>query len=326
MFVGECYTFTPVALDSSNKVVHGAAMSWSSPNTSVAEVSSFGEVEAVGVGTTTVTVQSGNVTKQITIEVRSGTRPPGSNQQADLDPHTDCGDQQASMFAPQSAAGAPAQQSLIGADGVLYDWNPDPVPGSLATHFRNAVGNPRFTASSQSSAAVPTSTQLGSYNYQFNVPVVSVGGRGVGANPGPGWSMGYGKIIRNYNATATGDKSGIGSGNSPGDYLLVAGDGTRVRLAAKYDTAAGRWFHESDDGSFLKFNPISGEMRYPDGTRMIYGTVNGCLLPTALIGTNGGAVTMTYRDYCEGASCVRVFRHRTALSAVRDTLGRYVTF
>ena len=351
MFVGECYTFTPVALDSSNKLVHGAAMSWSSLTPAVATVSSFGEVEAVAAGTTTVTVQSGSVTKQIQIEVRSGTRPRGSNQQADLDPNTDCSDQQASMFAPQSAAGAPAQQNLIGADGVLYDWDPQAAPGSLATHFRNAVGNPRFTASSQSSAAVLTSTQLGSYNYQFNVPVVSVGGRGasanigmtlnsrvwnsdngkltfnyVGAYPGPGWSMGYGKIIRNYNATATGDKSGIGSGNSPGDYLLVTGDGTRIRLAAKYDTAAGHWFHESDDGSFLKFNPTSGEMLYPDGVRMIYGVVNGCLLPTAMIGANGDAITMSYRDYCEGASCVRVFRHRTALSAVRDTLGRYVTF
>jgi RHS repeat-associated protein len=251
------------------------------------------------------------------------------------------------MFAPQSAS--PAQQSLIGADGVLLDPDPDPAPGSLATHFRNAVGNPRFTARSQASAAVPTSAQLGSYNYQFNVPVVSVGGRGesasigmtlnsrvwnadngkltfnyVGAYPAPGWSMGYGKIIRNYNATATGDGSGIESGNSPGDYLLVTGDGTRIRLAAKYDNVS-RWFHESDDGSFLRFNPISGEMLYPDGARMIYGSVNGVLLPTAMIGTNGGAITMTYRDYCEGA-CVRVFRHRTALSAVRDTMGRYVTF
>src|SRR5262249_50662640 len=211
--------------------------------------------------------------------------------------------------------------------------------------FRNAVGNPRFTAKSQG-------VTLGSSNYQFNVPVVSVGGRGasanigmtlnsrvwntdngkltfnyVGAYPGPGWSMGYGKIIRNYNATATGDKSGVGSVNSPGDYLLVAGDGTRIRLAAKYDAATGRWLHESsDDGSFLQFDPRSGEMRYPDGSRTICSSVNGCLLPTAMIGVNGGAITMTYRDYCEGTSCVRVFRHRTALSAVRDTLGRYVTF
>jgi RHS repeat-associated protein len=351
MFVGERYTFTPVALDSANKVVHGAGMGWSSLNPAVATVSSFGEVKAVAVGTTTVTVQSGSASKQITIEVRSGTRPTGSNQQADLDPPTDCASEQASMFAPQSAADAPAQQSLIGSDGVLYDWDPDPAPGSLATHFRNAVGNPRFTARSQSSAAVPTSAQLGSYSYQFDVPIVSVGGRGasasigmtlnsrvwntddgkltfnyVGAYPAPGWTMGYGKIIRNYNATGAGDKSGVGSGNSPGDYLLVEDDGTRTQLVAKYDAAAGRWFHESDGDSFLQFNPISGEMRYPDGTRMIYSSVNGCLLPTAMINSNGGAITLTYRDYCEGESCLRVFRHRTALSAVRDTLGKYVTF
>src|SRR5262245_26970379 len=59
---------------------------------------------------------------------------------------------------------------------------------------------------------------------------------------------------------------------------------------------------------------------------MIYSSVNGCLLPTAMINRSGGAITMTYRDYCEGAACLRVFRHRTALSAVRDPLGRYVTF
>ncbi|HEU0177662.1 MAG TPA: PA14 domain-containing protein, partial [Blastocatellia bacterium] len=337
MFVDECYTFTPVALDSSNKVVHGAGMSWSSSNTAVATVSSFGEVEAWTVGTTTVTVQSGSVFTPIQIEVRTGRRPTGSNQQADLDTG-DCSGEQASMFAPKSGGVPEAQQNLIGADGVVLDWDPAPAPGSLATQFNNAVGNPRF------------STNLGSDNYQFNVPVVSVGGRGVSANigmtlnsrvwntdngkltfnyvgayPGPGWSMGYGKIIRNYNATATGDGSGMGSGNSPGDYLLVAGDGTRIRLAPKYDTAKGQWFHESDDGSFLHFNPISGEMLYPDGSRMIYSVVNGCLLPTAMIGTNGGMIGMSYRDYCEG-TCQRVFRHRTALSAVRDTLGRYVTF
>src|SRR5262245_1795537 len=373
MFVGECYTFTPIALAGNDTdgwhVVHGAGMSWSKPEDNIAEVSSFGEVEAKEVGYTTVTVQSGSVYKQITIEVRIGTRPTGSNQQADLDTG-DCAAEQASMFAPQSAArasaqqksaavapaqrksaaGAPAQQSLIGEDGVPYDWDPSSQLNSLAAQFRNAVGNPRFSATSQGGGGVPTSTQLGSDNYQFNVPVVSVGGRGVSASigmtlnsrvwntdngkltlnyvwavPCPGWSMGFGKIIRNYNDTDTGDGSGIGSGNSPGDYLLVAGDGTRIRLAAKYDAAAGKWFHESDDGSFLKFNPTSGEMFYPDGTRMIYGAVNGCLLPTSMIGTNGGVIAMSYRDYCEG-NCQQVFRHRTALNAVRDTRGRYVTF
>jgi RHS repeat-associated protein len=349
MFVGERYTLTPVALDSSQKVVHGVGMSWKSLNSAVAKVSSFGQAEAMAVGTATLEVQCGNVSELIQIQVLNGTRPTGSNQQADLDT-SNCAAEQASMYAPQSAAALSQQDFIFIEDGVTKDWDPGSEAGSQAAHFRNAVGNPRFTATSQAKAAVPTSTQLGSYNYQFNAPVASVGGRGasasigmtlnsrvwnvdngkltfnyVGAYPAPGWTIGYGKIIRNYNATATGDGSGVGSGNSLGDYLLVAADGTRIRLAAKYDATTGRWLHESDDGSFLQFDPRSGEMRYPDGSRMIYSSVNGCLLPTAMINSNGGAITMTYRDYCEG-NCLRVFRHRTALSAVRDTKGRYVTF
>ena len=350
MFVGERYTLTPVALNSNQKVVHGVGMRWSSLAAAIANVSSFGQVEAVAVGNTVVEVQCGNATKEIPIEVRSGMRPTGSNQEADIDPTNDCAAEQSSAFAPQSAAVPDAQPNLIGGDGVS-DWDPAPLADSRATHFRNAVGNPRFSATSQGGAGVPTSAQLGSSSYQFNVPVVSVGGRGVSANigitlnsrvwnsdngkltfnyigayPAPGWTMGYGKIIRNYNATATGNGSGVGSGNNPGDYLLVTGDGTRIRLAARYEAATDRWLHEADNGSFLQFDPRSGEMRYPDGSKMIYSSVNGCLLPTAMINSNGGAITMTYRDYCEGAGCLRVFRHRTALSAIRDTLGRYVTF
>jgi RHS repeat-associated protein len=353
MFVGERYTLTPVALavnplDGSKKVVHGAGMSWSSLSNDVAEVSSFGQVEAMAVGTTDVVVQCGAASKHIPVEVRSGRRDVSSNQQADIDPTNDCAAEQSFAYTPQSAASA--QQNLLEDEDEL-DWDPQPAPNSLAAHFRNAVGNPRFTATSQGSGGVPTSAQLGSYSYQFKAPVVTAGGRGmtadigmtlnsrvwnndngkltfnyVGAFPAPGWTMGYGKIIRNYNATAFGDHSGVGIGNSPGDYLLVADDGTRTPLNAIYEATTDRWFHESKEGSFLRFDPRSGEMRRPDGSRTVYSSVNGCLLPTAMIGANGGVITMTYRDYCEGAGCTRVFRHRTALSAVRDTLGRYFTF
>jgi RHS repeat-associated protein len=334
MFVGERYILTPVALDSGQKVVHGVGMSWSSSNTEVAGVSSFGQVEAMAVGNATVEVQCGSVSELIQLEVRPGTRPTDSNQHADIDPTNDCAAEQSSAFAPQSAAVASAQQNSIEPD-VLLDWDPSSERNSRAADFRNAVGNPRF------------GTNLSSANYQVNIPVVRVGGRGasasvgmtfnsrvwnvddgklkfnyVGAYPAPGWTVGFGKIIRNYNDTAT----GAGGNDDPGDYLLVTSDGTRIRLASRFDAAMGRWFHESDDGSFLHFDYRSGVMRYPDGSRTIYSSVNGCLLPTAIIGTNGGAITLTYRDYCEGAGCVRVFRHRTALSAIRDTWGRYVTF
>jgi len=52
---------------------------------------------------------------------------------------------QASTFALQSAA-ASAQQELIAVDVVSLEWDPEPDPGSRATRFRNAVGNPRFGA------------------------------------------------------------------------------------------------------------------------------------------------------------------------------------
>ena len=155
MFVGERYTLTPVALDvnpldGSKKVVHGVGMGWSSPNISVARVSSFGQVEAMGVGNTTVVVQCGGVSKHIPVEVRIGSRPTGSNQQADIDPTNDCAAEQSSAFAPQSAAVASAQQNLFeGEDGAQPDWDPAPAHNSLATHFRNAIGNPRFAATSR---------------------------------------------------------------------------------------------------------------------------------------------------------------------------------
>ena len=51
MFVGERYTLTPVALNGNQQVVHGVGMSWSSPRRRRRQVSSFGEVEAMAVGT-----------------------------------------------------------------------------------------------------------------------------------------------------------------------------------------------------------------------------------------------------------------------------------
>src|SRR2546428_11767806 len=134
-----------------------------------------------------------------------------------------------------------ARQSLVPiySDGAEPDIDPDPVFGSRATDFRNAVGHPRFSPAKRGGR---TSVQLGSDNYQFSVPVASVGGRGISAGiamsfnsrvwnndngtmtfnyvsafPAPGWSMGSDKIIRNYNPTATGENTGIGTANSPGD-------------------------------------------------------------------------------------------------------------
>ena len=125
---------------------------------------------------------------------------------------------------------------------------PEPIDGDSgdsvspnATAWYNVVGNPRYMPQEAiGNGGVNTKRKLGSYDYSFTAPVLSLGGRGVGVNlaltynsrlwnkendsiqfnygkgwPATGWTFGYGRIIENYDNTATGNKSGFGSGNSP---------------------------------------------------------------------------------------------------------------
>jgi len=115
-----------------------------------------------------------------------------------------------------------------------------------AAKFNNAVGSPRFTAQDVSPmGSSKTRRQLGSYNYTFTAPVLGLGGRGTGVGlalsynsrlwnkdgstmtfnynkgwPAAGWTLGYGRIIKNYDNTATGDGTGVGQFNRPGNGCL----------------------------------------------------------------------------------------------------------
>ncbi len=69
--IGETVTLTAVARDSSNAIIVGAPVSWTSSNESVATVSATGQVAAVGAGIATITAQSGPATAAATIVVGS---------------------------------------------------------------------------------------------------------------------------------------------------------------------------------------------------------------------------------------------------------------
>src|SRR5262249_30765305 len=167
----------------------------------------------------------------------------------------------------------------------------DPIDGSSVDPFSaaatapyNAVGSPRFGAEENSEVgAAKTKNTLGSYSFQFTAPILSLGARGVGTAlglvynsrlwekntssmtfnynkgwPAAGWSIGYGRIIQNYDNTGTGDQSGSGSSNAPGNYLLVQPDGSRILLQQYYDSPSARWLHKSTDGTFITFNLLNG--------------------------------------------------------------------
>ncbi|MGH9916620.1 MAG: Ig-like domain-containing protein, partial [Pyrinomonadaceae bacterium] len=101
LFVGESQAVTPLAMSSTQQVVHGASINYNSLNASIATVTSYGEVQARSVGTTSVEVGCETATMPITIEVREGTRPVGSNIVSDLDTEDGCAAEQATVYTEQ---------------------------------------------------------------------------------------------------------------------------------------------------------------------------------------------------------------------------------
>jgi hypothetical protein len=187
------------------------------------------------------------------------------------------------MVHARRAPGAAASSGLTGGFGgsaaaapfqILDGGSSDATSSAAAaTGPNNAIGSPRFAAKETTQgAAGKMSNLLGSSNYMFSAPVLSLPGRGIATNlamvyngqlwsmqpspsgnmmffdlnkswPAPGWSLGYGRLIPNYNGTAKGDSSGSTSANYPGDYLLIQSDGTRVTSRGNLDIAYGILVH-----------------------------------------------------------------------------------
>src|SRR5262249_38253745 len=167
---------------------------------------------------------------------------------------------------PSAAEGSGAISTLgrssAGAFFQLLDGNTGDATSSsvAAVGPNNAIGSPRFAATEQAKGAAKAKNILGSSDYVFTAPVLSLPGRGIATNlamvynsqlwsmdsggmmffdlnrswPAPGWNLGYGRLIVNYNGSKTGDGSGTTSANYPGDYLLIQSDGTRIPII-------GRW-------------------------------------------------------------------------------------
>jgi RHS repeat-associated protein len=228
----------------------------------------------------------------------------------------------------------------------------DPIDGdsgdtfaAQATDFGNALGTLRF-GPQEDGGSGPTKTRrnLGSYNYSFAAPVLGLGGRGVEANlaltynsrtwnkdgsamtfnynkgwPAAGWNLGYGRIIENYDNTATGDATGHGTANKSGNYLLIQPDGSRIHLSQVYDTVDAVWKHDSTDGTYLHFT-FTNKLEYPDGTVVKYSYVNNRLLPTSIRSRNGDLLTIAYRNKTTS------FKFRWAIDYITDSLGRVIRF
>jgi RHS repeat-associated protein len=219
---------------------------------------------------------------------------------------------------------------------------------AAATAPNNAIGSPRFAAKESTQGAGKIKNLLGSSNYVFAAPVLSLPGRGIATNlamvynsqlwsmqpgpsgntmffdlnkswPAPGWTLGYGRLIPNYNGTATGDASGNTVANYPGDYLLIQPDGTRIPLTGTWLNPTGFWY-TSNDGNFIQFNFVNNKIWYPDGTAIRFNWINNRVLPVVVQTRNGDQISIAYRTKSA------TFPVRVAIDHIIDTLGRSITF
>jgi RHS repeat-associated protein len=251
-----------------------------------------------------------------------------------------------------TAAGSPASAMFQGS--FLDGGNPDPAISSPATFISpgNVIGSPRFASIevARGGAQSKMKNVLGSADYVFTAPVLALGGRGVGASlgltfnsrlwskdqasgmifnlnkgwPTPGWSLGYGRLIPNFDNTARGDGLGTNANDYPGNWVLLEPDGTRTQLNGFWDFSSNVWHYISTDGRFLQsiFNqpPGTRNITYPDGTLVSFQLWNNRWLATDVETRNGDYIAITYRP----KSSVPPFRW--AIDFIEDSLGNFIRF
>jgi RHS repeat-associated protein len=238
--------------------------------------------------------------------------------------------------APSAAAG------LIRPRGVALFLRPpeeDPLPdnetGSMYSPS-NSVGSPpgRTTPGAVTPPVATGGTEMpGSSNFSFEVPVVSLPGRGLNLS----LALAYNSRLWNKSTDAWGNthvtydvdsgwpapgfRLGFGQIESQGSqgFTLTDADGTRHQLVKTNPSNQYDYNYESIDGTFIRFYGGQGwgTVTYPDGARVEYGAAGGGFrsYPTRIIDRNGNYMLVSY----VGGVGPRI-------STVQDTLGRYVRF
>ncbi|MBA2749896.1 MAG: RHS repeat-associated core domain-containing protein [Tatlockia sp.] len=192
----------------------------------------------------------------------------------------------------------------------------------------NQTGNPPGT---------PAADGAGTGNFQLSAPIISLPGRGIdlalnlnynsrlwnksGSEltydidrgfPGPGWSLGFGKVA--FMGTQ-------------GGCMMVDADGTRHGYTGQASSNSGLTYFTGNttDGSFIDYgcSIYPGESSYawanlPNGTQIIYsmyGPANDHIYPTLITDAQGNYISITYRN---GLG--------PQLETITDTMGRIISF
>jgi hypothetical protein len=271
-YENEGNTFTARPSDFLDRTVQGVKFSWESSDTTKLQIDDAGRARFLQPGLAWVTCRAGTATSTAPVLIRSGHRP----RQSDAEWRVD---QQALAVNGTIVGATEAPKGIGSALASLVDkLSPTalaqgpPYPDDLGydqlwNEPRNLAGSPRNAAS----APMPLGSVLpeGS-NFNWAVPIISLGGRGLAANltlyynsrvwsrrnnqvafdaitgwPAPGYSLGFGRILF-YD---------VGTGYNPtGKFMWVEPGGTRHYLGTGTYMGDGYAYggpFETSDGSHI---------------------------------------------------------------------------
>jgi YD repeat-containing protein len=331
-YVGHSLTFDAIGTNLIGQTIPGLVFNWESSDISKVQIDDMGRATFSGPGLVLITCRAGAGVAVAHVLIRPGHRPRQTDPEWRADqenfvaagPATDdnglgvVGSAFSSILDKLAPTAYAQSGGYSGAD-FGYD--------ELWSEPRNLVGSPRNRVI-EPTALGPVLPE-GS-NFNFAVPLIAVGGRGIGANltlygntrvwshhgsavtfsaiggfPYAGFSLGFGRILT------------YGPSNNT-SLLWLDPDGTPHSLGS------GDWYtnatFQTTDGTHITFVGCAGyggTLYYSDGTQVSIGTYNNRLLATQIKDSNGNYVGITYKY---GAPSPLAIDH------VTDTQGRQIQF
>ena len=333
-YVNQTFPLSALPTDSLDRIVHGVKPSWQSSIPELLSISETGQATALLPGLVWVTCRVGSASATAPVLIRAGQRPRQTDtewlaDQARLrEDGTTLGRDSGSTSITTIASAvldklAPTAHAQIGPppyDDFFYD--------EFYTEPRNLIGSPNNRA--VESARMGTVHPEGS-NFTFAVPILSLGGRGVGVDltlfynsrlwfrhgsaitfnpvyswPAPGCTLGFGRII------TYGPPSAL-------KYVFIDRDGTR-RFLGVGGTASQTVTLQTSDGTHITYvgnATTGGTIFYNNGTQVTISNINNRLLSSVVQNSNGNYLTITYKG---------INYPPMAIDFITDSLGRVIQF
>jgi RHS repeat-associated protein len=288
--VGETAALMANPVDSTGNTLQGITAEWTSSDPSVAQVSDSGEVEAIALGTATMTATVGGLSATMDVTVED------TQSVAAGDPLPD--NETGSLYMTSNSLGTAPGRATPGAATRAVATDGTERPGSANFTFDvplvNLTGRKMDVALNlnYNSRLWNTSTVGGTQNGTTHLTYDVDSGW-----PAPGFRLGYGQLESQTTA----------------GYTLTDPDGTRHELRLLPNSP----LYESTDGTFIFYNPATHIVTYTDGTQVRYAAAGGGKrsYPTRITDRHGNFINITY-----------VSNVGPKISTVQDTMLRVTRF